>query len=47
LNEGNHCGIFRQNRRGEVVPVMVETRKFVVRSVEENGVKGARVWRTL
>ena len=28
-------------------PVMVETRKFVVRSVTENGVGGARIWRTL
>ena len=26
--------------------VMKETRKFIVRSVEENGIKGARVWRT-
>jgi hypothetical protein len=39
-------GSTKTNRKGEVVPVMVETRKFVVRSVEENGVKGARVWRT-
>lgn len=31
----------------ETRPKMRETRKFVVRSVEENGVKGARVWRTL
>ena len=30
----------------ETRPKMTETRKFVVRSVEENGVKGARVWRT-
>ena len=29
-------------REGETVPVMVETRKFIVRSVEG----GARVWRT-
>jgi len=28
-------------------PKMEVTRQFVVRSVEENGVKGARVWRTL
>lgn len=40
-------GSTKTNKKGEVVPVMVETRKFVVRSVEENGVKGARVWRTL
>ena len=39
-------GLSKTNKKGEVVPVMVETRKFVVRSVEENGVKGARVWRT-
>lgn len=36
----------RTNRKGREVPVMVETRKFIVRSVEENGVAGARVWRT-
>ena len=36
----------KTNKKGEVVPVLVETRKFVVRSVEEDGVKGARVWRT-
>ena len=39
-------GATKTNKKGEVVPVLVETRKFVVRSVEENGVKGARVWRT-
>ena len=39
-------GATKTNKKGETVPVMVETRKFVVRSVEENGVKGARVWRT-
>ena len=39
-------GATKTNKKGEVVPVMVETRKFVVRSVEEDGVKGARVWRT-
>lgn len=39
-------GSTKTNKKGEVVPVMVETRKFIVRSVEENGVKGARVWRT-
>lgn len=34
-------------RKGEVktVPNYDYTRKFVVRAVEENGVKGARVWR--
>lgn len=30
----------------ETRPKMALTRQFVVRSVEENGVKGARVWRT-
>lgn len=35
-------GSVKLNRKGELVPVMVETRKFVVRSVEG----GARVWRT-
>ena len=39
-------GSTKTNKKGEVVPVLVETRKFVVRSVEEDGVKGARVWRT-
>jgi len=39
-------GSTKANKAGEQVPVMVETRKFIVRSVEENGVKGARVWRT-
>ena len=43
---GSEDGATKTNKKGEVVPVMVETRKFVVRSVEENGVKGARVWRT-
>ena len=35
-------GATKVNKKGEIVPVMVETRKFVVRSVEG----GARVWRT-
>ena len=39
-------GSTKANKAGEQVPVMVETRKFVVRSVTENGVAGARVWRT-
>ena len=39
-------GSTKTNKKGEVVPVMVKTRKFVVRRVEEDGVKGARVWRT-
>lgn len=39
-------GATKTNKAGEVVPVMVKTRKFFVRSVEEDGVKGARVWRS-
>ena len=39
-------GSTKTNKKGEVVPVMVKTRKFVVRRAEEDGVKGARVWRT-
>ena len=39
-------GSTKTNKKGEVVPVLVKTRKFVVRRVEEDGVKGARVWRT-
>ena len=35
-------GATKTNKNGETVPVMVETRKFIVRSVEG----GARVWRT-
>ena len=35
-------GATKTNKKGKTVPVMVETRKFVVRSVEG----GARVWRT-
>lgn len=35
-------GATKINKKGETVPVMVETRKFIVRSVEG----GARVWRT-
>lgn len=40
-------GESKTNRKGEPVPVMKETKKFIVRSVEENGIKGARVWRTV
>ena len=38
-------GATKTNKKGETVPVMVETRKFVVQRAEENCVKGARVWR--
>lgn len=33
------------NRKGREVPATRQLRRFIVRSVEENGVKGARVWR--
>lgn len=36
----------RLNRKGKSVPVMVKTKKFVIRKVTENGVTGARIWRT-
>ena len=40
-------GATKTNKKGEVVPVMVKTRIFLGRrKVEENGVKGVRVWRT-
>lgn len=39
-------GETKLNKAGETVLVVRETRKFIVRSVEENGVKGARIWRT-
>lgn len=39
-------GETRKNRKGEDVPARRFTRKFVVRTVEENGVKGSRIWRT-
>lgn len=36
----------RKTKKGNVVPVMIEKRKFVVRSVKENKkIIGARVWR--
>lgn len=40
-------GAMKTNRKGVEVPVMIETRKFVIRSMTENGTKGARIWRTL
>lgn len=39
-------GETRKNRKGEDVPATKETRKFVLRAVTENGVSGARIWRT-
>jgi hypothetical protein len=41
----DESGATKLNKNGETVPVMVETRKFVVRAVTENGISGARVWR--
>jgi hypothetical protein len=38
-------GVTRLNRKNETVPATKLTRKFVVRSVVENGVKGSRIWR--
>ena len=39
-------GATKTNKKGETVPAMVATKKFIGRKVEENGVKGTRVWRT-
>lgn len=36
----------RRNRKGRQVPVMVKTKKFMIRKVTENGITGARIWRT-
>lgn len=44
--EADPSGATRVNRRGNEVPVEIFTRRFVVRGVTENGVEGARVWRT-
>lgn len=38
-------GATRVNRKGQTVPVMVETRKFAVKSAEKDGVAGAYVVR--
>lgn len=41
--------VMKTNRKGESVPAMTETRKFVVRAVDETAKgrgPGARVWRT-
>lgn len=40
-------GETRTNRKGDTVPATRQLRQFVVRSVVENDVAGARVWRTL
>ncbi len=39
-------GQFRTNKNGAQVPATRNTREFTVRAWEENGVKGARIWRT-
>lgn len=38
-------GETRVNRKGNTVEATKQTRKFIVRSVTENGVKGARIFR--
>lgn len=34
------------DRKGNTVPDKIYNRKFIIREVEENGKKGARIWRT-
>lgn len=41
----DESGATKQNRKGETVPVMVFTRRFVIKRVTENGIDGARIWR--
>jgi hypothetical protein len=41
------AGETRVDRKGNTVPKTKQTRSFIVRSVEENGVKGSRIWRKL
>ena len=38
--------IMRKNRKGNMVAELETTKEFTIRGVEENGVKGARIWRT-
>jgi hypothetical protein len=38
--------VMKGEKKGEIVPVMIKTRTFTVRTDEKGGVKGARVWRT-
>jgi hypothetical protein len=42
---GKPTGQTRVNAKGKTVQVLAYDRKFSTRSVEENGVKGVRVWR--
>jgi len=37
--------IMRTNRKGNSVATLEITKEFTIRGVEENGVKGARIWR--
>lgn len=37
--------VMRTNRKGNLVPKMILTRKFVIRKDEKNGVKGVRIGR--
>ena len=41
----NGAQIMRVNRKKHSVPVQVASREFTIRAVEENGVKGARIFR--
>lgn len=38
--------LMRINRKKNSVPVLENTKEFTIRAVEENNVKGARIWRT-
>lgn len=40
-------GQTRTNRNGKTVPVTKQTRVFVARAAEKDGVSGSRVWRTV
>lgn len=40
-------GATRINRKGEEVPVMVQTRRFECRPADKDGEQGARVWRVM
>lgn len=39
-------GQVRTNRKGTIVPLTEQVKLFIVKAVVENGVSGARVWRT-
>ena len=40
------AGQLRTNRKGVLVPLTEQVKLFIVKAVVENGVSGARVWRT-